>query len=134
MAFTMCGPRPRAWKLTWVSGRDGAELLHQREAVELRPDVGDAAVFEAVEGHALDPDRLAGGGGAHQRLLLGGRHGPACGHGGSPRGVVGGRGWGACGAGRGGRPGGGGGGAAGPARGRGRAGPRSRRGRGWVDG
>ncbi len=46
-------PRPRAWELTRASGRDGAELLHQGDAVELRPDVGHATVLEAVV-HALD--------------------------------------------------------------------------------
>src|SRR6476660_6828151 len=43
-----------------ASARDGAELLHQGDAVELRPDVGHATVLEAIEVYALDPDRLAG--------------------------------------------------------------------------
>ena len=42
-----------------ASGRNGAELLQQGDAVELRPDVGHATVLETVEVHALDPDRLA---------------------------------------------------------------------------
>jgi hypothetical protein len=53
-----------------VSGRDGAELLHHGDAVELRPDVGHTTVPEAVEVHALNPDRLAGGGDTHELLLL----------------------------------------------------------------
>src|SRR5258708_22779358 len=53
-----------------ASGWDGAELLHQGDAVELRPDVAYATVLEAVEVHALDPDRLAGCGGSHELLLL----------------------------------------------------------------
>src|SRR6516225_5928229 len=51
-----------------ASGRDGAELLHHGDAVELRPDVGHATVLETVEVHALHPDRLAGGGDPHELL------------------------------------------------------------------
>ena len=35
-------------KLTQVLARDGTELLHHCDAVELRPDVGHATVLEAV--------------------------------------------------------------------------------------
>jgi hypothetical protein len=63
-------PADHAFELTQESGRDGAELLQHGDAVELRPDVGHATVLEAVEVHALDPDRLAGGGNPHELLLL----------------------------------------------------------------
>src|SRR6516165_3235626 len=59
-------PCPDAGDLTRSSGRDGAELLHHGDAVELRPEVGHATVLEAVEVHALNPDRLAGGGDPHE--------------------------------------------------------------------
>src|SRR5258708_36751165 len=59
-----------------ASGWDGAELLHQGDAVELRPDVGHATVLEAVEVHAPDPDRLAGGGDPPELLLLRTGHHP----------------------------------------------------------
>src|SRR5581483_7259263 len=75
IAFT--ASHARAGKPGRASGRDGAELLHQGEAVELRPDVGHAAVLEPVEVHPLDPDRLAGGGDAHELLLQGTGHDPA---------------------------------------------------------
>src|SRR6202521_468656 len=68
-------------ELTRASGRDGAELLHHGDAVELRPDVGHATVLEAVEVHALDPDRLAGGGYPHELLLLRTGHDPPGGDG-----------------------------------------------------
>src|SRR6185437_14298932 len=74
-------PRLRAWELTRASGRDGTELLHQGDAVELRPDVGHATVLEAVEVHALDPDRLAGGGYPHEVLLQRAGHDPPGGDG-----------------------------------------------------
>src|SRR5262245_36330686 len=61
--------------------RSAAELLHQADAVELRPDVGHATVFEAVEVHALDPDRVAGGWDPHELLLLRTGHDPAGGDG-----------------------------------------------------
>src|SRR6185437_3727483 len=64
-----------------ASGRDGAELLHHGGAVELRPDVGHVTVLEAVEVHALDPDRLAGGGDPHEFLLQGTGDDPAGGDG-----------------------------------------------------
>src|SRR5712691_5315212 len=70
-----------AWELTRASGRGGAELLHHGDAVELRPDVGHATVLEAVEVHALDPDRLAGGGDPHEPLLLRTGHDPPGGDG-----------------------------------------------------
>src|ERR1700733_13366189 len=69
-------PRPHAWELTRASGRDGAELLEQGDAVELRPDVGHATVLETVEVHALDPDRLTGGGDPHEFLLQRTGHDP----------------------------------------------------------
>jgi hypothetical protein len=56
-------------------------LLHEAEAVELRPDVGDAAVLEAVEVHAFHADRLAGCGDAHELLLQCPGHDPAGGDG-----------------------------------------------------
>src|SRR5258708_27063215 len=64
-----------------ASGWDGAELLHQGDAVELRPDVGHATVLEAVEVHALDPDPLAGGGGPPELLPLRTGHDPPGGEG-----------------------------------------------------
>src|SRR6266480_710718 len=72
---------PHAWELTRASGRDGAELLHHGDAVELRPDVGHATVLEAVEVHALDPDRLARGGDPHELLLQRTGHDPPGGDG-----------------------------------------------------
>jgi hypothetical protein len=74
-------PRSHDWELARASGRDGAELLHQGDAVELRPDVGHATVLDAVEVHALDPDRLAGGGDTHELLLLRTGHDPPGGYG-----------------------------------------------------
>jgi hypothetical protein len=56
-------------------------LLHHGDAVELRPDVGHATVLEAVEVHALDPDRLAGSGDPHELLLLRTGHDPPGGDG-----------------------------------------------------
>src|ERR1039458_481759 len=78
-----CSPPPTPARLgaDRVSGWDGAELLHQGDAVELRPDVGHATVLEAVEVHALDPDRLAGGGDPHELLLLRTGHDPPGGDG-----------------------------------------------------
>src|SRR5580704_2645467 len=70
-----------AWELTRASGWNGAELLQQGDAVELRPDVGHATVLEAVEVHALDRDRLAGGGDPHELLLQGTGHNPPGGDG-----------------------------------------------------
>src|SRR5262245_32065068 len=64
-----------------TSGGDSAELLHQAKAVELCPDVGHATVLEAVEVHALDPNRLAGGGDPHEVLLLRTGQDPAGGNG-----------------------------------------------------
>src|SRR5215472_2796208 len=74
-------PCPHAGELTRSSGRDGAELLHHGGAVELRPEVGYETVLEAVEVHALDPDRLAGGGDPHELLLQGTGHEPPRGDG-----------------------------------------------------
>src|SRR5580704_5410418 len=70
-----------AWELTRASGWNGAELLQQGDAVELRPDVGHATVLEAVEVHALDRDRLAGGGDPHELLLQRTGHDPPGGDG-----------------------------------------------------
>src|SRR5262245_49677083 len=61
--------------------RSAAELLQHADAVELRPDVGHATVLEAIEVHALDPDRPAGRGDPHQLLLLRTGHDPAGGDG-----------------------------------------------------
>jgi hypothetical protein len=58
----MCDPRPHAWGMTRVLGRADAELLHQGDAVELRPDVGHATVLQAAEVHALNTYRLTGPG------------------------------------------------------------------------
>src|SRR5262249_49788756 len=71
----------RPGELTGASGRDGAELLHHGDAVELRPDIGHPTVVEAVEVHALDSDRLAGGGDSHELLLQGTGHDPPGGDG-----------------------------------------------------
>ena len=74
-------PRPHAWELIRALGRNGTELLHHGDAIELRPDVGHATVLEAVEVHALDPDRLAGGGDPHELLLQRTGHDPPGGDG-----------------------------------------------------
>src|SRR5215475_548643 len=74
-------PRPHGWELTKASCRDGAELPHHGDAVELRPDVGHTTVLEAVEVHALNPDRLAGRGDPHELVLQRTGHDPPGGDG-----------------------------------------------------
>jgi hypothetical protein len=62
-------------------GGDGAELLHHAGAVDLRPDVGHETVVDAVEVHALDADRPAGGGDPHELLPVRTGHDPPGGDG-----------------------------------------------------
>jgi hypothetical protein len=38
-------PHARAWELIQTSGGDGAELLHQADAVELSPNIGHPTVL-----------------------------------------------------------------------------------------